>query len=256
MDIVEYNREAWTREVESGNKWTIPVDAAAIGRARQGDWELVLTPTIPVPREWFGDLAGAAVLCLASGGGQQGPILSAAGAQVTVFDNCPAQLDRDRQVAEREGLAIELVQGDMKDLSRFPDACFDLIIHPVSNLFVDEVEVVWRECARVLRKGGRLLAGFCNPVTYIFDLKAWDEGRQLKVRYRIPYSDMDQLPPEELAARLESRAPLEFGHSLESQIGGQLKAGLFLIGFFEDISGWDFLDPHIKTFVATCAMKS
>ena len=40
-----------------------------------------------MPADWFGDLAGAPVLCLASGGGQQGPLLAAAGARVTVFDN-------------------------------------------------------------------------------------------------------------------------------------------------------------------------
>ncbi|HET7839899.1 MAG TPA: hypothetical protein VFL04_09065 [Rectinemataceae bacterium] len=38
-------------------------------------------------------------------------------------------------------------------------------------------------------------------------------------------------------------------------VGGQLKAGLALVGFLEDISGWGFLDPHIRTFIATCAVK-
>jgi SAM-dependent methyltransferase len=255
MDIVAYNREAWTREVESGNKWTIPVDAVTIGKARRGEWSLLLTPTIGVPRDWFGELAGAEVLCLASGGGQQGPVLAAAGARVTVFDNCPAQLARDRLVAEREGLRIRLVQGDMRDLSAFADASFDLIFHPVSNCFVDEVEAVWRECARVLKRGGRLLAGFCNPVTYIFDLKAWDEAKALKVRYSIPYSDLDQLPPDELAAKLKVNDALEYGHSLDAQLGGQIKAGFAITGFYEDISGWDLLDPHIKTFIATRAVK-
>src|SRR5258708_23879626 len=46
------------------------------------------------------------ILCLASGGGQQGPILAAAGAQVTVFDASAGQLAQDRYVAEREGLAL------------------------------------------------------------------------------------------------------------------------------------------------------
>ena len=79
------------------------------------------------------------MLCLASGGGQQGPILAAAGANVTVFDNSPRQLAQDRLVADREGLAIETVLGDMADLSAFPDARFDLIVHPVSNVFVPDV---------------------------------------------------------------------------------------------------------------------
>jgi hypothetical protein len=54
-------------------------------------------------------LAGIEVLCLASGGGQQGPILAAAGAKVTVFDNSANQLVQDRLVADRDGLTIETV---------------------------------------------------------------------------------------------------------------------------------------------------
>ena len=98
----------------------MPVGPEEIARARRGDWSLVLTPTKPVPADWFPPLAGLDVLCLASGGGQQGPILAAAGANVTVFDNSPNQLAQDRLVADREGLAIETVQGDMADLSRLP----------------------------------------------------------------------------------------------------------------------------------------
>ena len=256
MDIVRHNREAWTKEVEAGNKWTIPVDSATVEKARRGEWELLLTPTIPVPREWFGSLEGARVLCLASGGGQQGPVLAAAGAMVTVFDNCPAQLAKDRMVAGRDSLAIRLEQGDMKDLSRFPDGSFDLVFHPVSNCFVEDVETVWRECHRVLAKGGRLLAGFCNPVTFIFDLKAWDTANEFKVRYSIPYSDVAQLPPDDLAEKIGEKDALEYGHSLDSQIGGQLKAGFSMVGFYEDLSDGDLLDPYIKTFIATCAVSA
>jgi SAM-dependent methyltransferase len=255
MDLLEHNREAWTREVESGNKWTIPVDSAAVEKARRGEWELLLTPTIPVPRDWCGSLPGAKVLCLASGGGQQGPLLAAAGARVTVFDNCPSQLERDGMVAEREGLGIELAQGDMRDLSRFAEASFDLVFHPVSNCFVDDAEIVWRECARVVKPGGRLLAGFCNPGAYIFDLHAWGTPSALQVKYSIPYSDLGQLPPEELAERIEGKQALEYGHSLDSQIGGQIKAGFAITGFYEDIANGDLLDPYIKTFIATCAVR-
>ncbi len=102
-EILRYNRQAWDRQVERGNPWTIPVDPEAIARARQGDWQIVLTPTKPVPADWFPPLAGLDVLCLASGGGQQGPILAAAGAKATVFDNSPKQLAQDRLVADGRG---------------------------------------------------------------------------------------------------------------------------------------------------------
>ena len=113
QDILSYNRRAWDRQVERGNPWTVPVSPEVIARARRGDWSIVLTPTKPVPADWFSPLEGLDVLCLASGGGQQGPILAAAGANVTVFDNSPAQLAQDRLVAETEGLTLETVQGDI-----------------------------------------------------------------------------------------------------------------------------------------------
>ncbi|MCJ7532099.1 MAG: class I SAM-dependent methyltransferase [Anaerolineales bacterium] len=152
-----------------GNVWTVPVSSQVIAAARQGQWQIVLTPTKPVPRSWFPELTGLDTLCLASGGGQQGPLLAAAGARVTVLDNSPRQLAQDRFVAERDRLTITTVEGDMRDLSMFPDQSFGLVVHPVSNLFVPDVRPVWREAFRVLRHGGVLLAGFNNPVLYIFD---------------------------------------------------------------------------------------
>ena len=157
MDVRTVNRAAWDRQVESNNEWTRPVGPEVIAAARAGSWSVLLTEQRPVPREWFPPLAGRNVLCLASGGGQQGPILAAAGARVTVLDNSPAQLARDREVAERDGLAIALELGLMHDLSRFPDARFDLVFHPASNVFTPDVRPVWRECFRVLKPGGHLL---------------------------------------------------------------------------------------------------
>lgn len=257
MDILAYNRAAWTKEVAEGNKWTVPVSKEEIEQARQGVCTLLLTPTKPTPKEWLGNVKGKDVLCLASGGGQQGPLFAALGANVTVLDNCPAQLEKDRFVADREQFQIRLEQGDMRDLSRFPDESFDLIFHPVSNVFVDDVLSVWKESFRVLKKGGRLLAGFANPVLYIFDLNLWDKTQEMKVKYKIPYSDLDSLPKAELEERLAQNEPLEWGHSLSELIGGQLEAGFQIAGFFEDNSGWgDLLDPYIDTFLATMAVKA
>ena len=108
----------------------IPVSSEEVAEARKGNWKIILTPTKPIPQSWYPEIKGCDVLCLASGGGQQGPIFAAAGANVTVFDNSPKQLERDRVVAERDNLQIKTVQGDMADLSVFADESFDLIIHP------------------------------------------------------------------------------------------------------------------------------
>lgn len=256
MDIRAYNRTAWDRAVEEKSPWSIPVGPEVTAAARQGQWHIILTPTIPVPRPWFPeDLRGVDVLCLASGGGQQGPVLAAAGAIVTVYDNSPRQLAQDRYVAGRDGLLIRTVEGDMRDLSVFPDASFDLVVHPVSNLFVPNVRPVWRETYRVLRPGGSLLSGFLNPVTYIFDLHKADDEGVLEVKYSIPFSDLTSTSEAERQRLIDEGSPMEFGHSLDDQIGGQIDAGFLIAGFYED--RWpDFvLDQHIATFMATRAVK-
>jgi SAM-dependent methyltransferase len=256
MNIRAYNRKAWDKAVERRSKWTVPVDEQVIAAARAGDWKIILTPTRPVPRSWFpADLTGVEILCLASGGGQQGPVLAAAGARVTVFDNSPSQLAQDRKVAEREGLALATVEGDMRDLSAFDDETFDLIVHPVSNVFVPDVRPVWMEAWRVLRPGGSLLAGFQNPAFFIFDQQLADEG-MLHVRHCLPYSDLVSLTPEELQRYTEDLQPLEFGHTLDDQIGGQLDAGFVITGFFEDTWSGITLAEYMPIFMATRALKT
>lgn len=256
MDVLKFNREAWDRDVENGDRWTIPVTPDKVAKARAGEWSLILTPTIPVPRSWYPEaLDGCRILCLASGGGQQGPILAAAGADVTVFDNSPKQLGQDRLVAEREQLSLKTVEGDMADLHPFADEAFDLIFHPCSNCFAVDILPVWREAFRVLKPGGHLLAGVCNPVRFLFDEAAQDDRNELIVRHKIPYSDLTSLTPEELQHYQKIR-PLEFGHTLEDQIGGQLRAGFHLVEMFEDrFDESDLISRYVNTFIATRALK-
>ena len=252
MDVRGYNREAWDRQVEGGNEWTVPVGPEVIEAARRGEWAVLLTETKPVPRSWFPEMAGADVLCLASGGGQQAPTFAAARASVTVLDNSPRQLAQDRFVAERESLDLETVQGDMRDLSIFADGSFDLVFHPVSNLFVPEVRPVWREAFRVLRRGGALLAGFINPACFIFDHELADRG-ELRVRHALPYADVTSLREGEREEQIERGEPLEFSHTLEDQIGGQLEAGFLISGLYEDRQRDDALAAYMPTCIATRA---
>ncbi len=257
-DVQSFNRYAWDRAVERKSRWTVPVSGETVAAARGGSWEILLTPTKPVPRTWFPDFADAEILCLAAGGGQQGPVLAAAGesagARVTVYDISPRQLAQDRLVAEREGLDLVTVEGDMGDLGTFSDEKFDLIVHPCSNLFVPEVRPVWRECARVLRRGGVLMAGFINPVLYLFDQKKMDEGH-FEVRHRLPYSDLTSITKSERDAYIRAGEALEFGHTLTDQIGGQVAAGFAIDGFYED--RWEGQPPadYIDTYIGSRAVK-
>lgn len=255
MDVRKFNAEAWDRLVEKGNRWTIPVSPEEVAAAPKSERPIILlTPTRPVPGDWLPPMPGLDVLCLASGGGQQGPILAAAGANVTVLDNSPAQLARDREVADRESLEIATFEGDMADLARFSDRSFDFIVHPVSNCFAPEIRPVWREAFRVLRDGGSLISGFCNPVIYLFDDEAWDRG-EIVVRHSLPFSDLVDLTEEEREKRIKEKTPLEFGHTLEDQIGGQIEAGFVITGFYEDIMPDDIVSERTPVMIATRAVK-
>jgi len=252
-DVRAYNRAAWDGYVERGeSEWTFPVSPEIIARARQGDFSILLTEQKPVPRDWFPLLKELDTLCLASGGGQQGPVLAAAGANVTVFDNSPRQLDQDRLVAERDGLNIQLVEGDMRDLSVFADESFDFIFHPVSNVFCPEIRPVWKEAHRVLRPGGTMLAGFMNPVTYLFDFEKMEKG-VLEVKYKLPYRDIDH--PDVYNKMIAEGAALEYSHSLTDQLAGQMDAGFHIIGFYEDRQKGMVISEYTPTYIATRALK-
>jgi SAM-dependent methyltransferase len=253
MDVRAYNREKWDQQVEQGNPWTIPSSPEVILAARQGKWAVLLTEFTSVPRSWFPqDLHGVHILCLASGGGQQGPILAAAGANVTVFDNSPRQLEQDRMVAKRDGLKLITVEGDMRDLSVFADGSFDLVVHPVSNCFCPEVQPVWKEAFRVLRPGGTLLAGFNNPDLYIFDFALEEQG-VFEVKYPLPF-DALKLSEDERRSLFSNDSPLEFSHTLERQIGGQLEAGFLLSGLYEDKTSSP-IGKYMPGYYATRAIK-
>ena len=254
MDIRAYNRDAWNRYVEGGESlWTQPVNPEIIVEARKGNFSILLTEQKLVPSEWFPPLHGLDTLCLACGGGQQGPVLAAAGANVTVFDNSPRQLGQDRFVAEREGLTnLKTVEGDMRDLSVFSDESFDFIFHPVSNLFIPEVRPVWREAFRVLRHGGTMLAGFMNPVLYIFDCEKAEQG-SVEVKFKLPYADADY--PEIAEKLIADGDALEHSHTLTEQLGGQMDAGFYIIGMYEDYQQYTAVSDYTPTYIATRALK-
>ncbi|MET4579448.1 class I SAM-dependent methyltransferase [Ottowia thiooxydans] len=257
IDFLSHNRAAWDRQATEQREWSRPVSSELIAAARNGDWQVHLTPR-PVPSDWLGDIRGRRILCLASAGGQQAPVLAAAGAQVTVFDLSDEQLQQDRRVAMRDGLELKTVQGDMRDLSAFADAHFDIIFHPISNLYVPDVRPVWHECHRVLKTNGALLASFYNPVVFIGDrdpaLLAQGLVRPL---YKLPYSDLRDLPQDVLETKRQNAEAMVFGHSLADLIGGQLAAGFSIDGFYEDEQANPrfLVDRFMPTFIATRALK-
>ena len=172
---------------------------------------------------------------------------------MTVFDNSPAQLGHDEEVAAREGLAIRTVLGDMRDLGVLAAASFDVVVNPVSNVFCPDLAPVWREAFRVLRPGGTLLAGFMNPDIFIFDVAALDERDEFVVRHRIPFTTLD-LPDAERAASYGD-GPIEYSHSLTEQIGGQLAVGFILTHLAEAPHHADATSRYMPGYFATRAIR-
>ena len=123
----------------------------------------------PFPKHWLGNVKGKKILCLASAGGHQAPILAAAGAKVVVFDLSDEQLKHDVKVAQRDGLYLETIHGDMTDIKVFANESFEIVFHPISYYSVEDVNPVWKEIYRVLNKGGFILACFFNPIVFVGD---------------------------------------------------------------------------------------
>ena len=247
-NYTDVNSSAVDNWVAEGWEWGTPISHDVYVRATQGEWSVLLTPTKPVPKDWFCQMKGARILGLASAGGQQMPIFTALGAECTVLDYSEAQLESDRMVAEREGYGIDIVRADMTKPLPFEDSYFDLIFHPVSNCYVEDVLPIWRECYRVLKKGGILLSGLDNGINFVFD------DDETIFRNRLPYNPLKD--KELYEQSIKSNWGIQFSHTIEEQIGGQLKAGFTLADIYGDTNSFGNLyNYNIPTFYATKAVK-
>src|SRR5574344_1285701 len=206
----DINAKAITGWIKEGWEWGKPIDHETYLKAQKGEWDVVLTPTKPVPHSWFGSLRGKRILGLASGGGQQMPIFAALGAICTVFDYTEAQLESERMVAKREGYSISIIQGDMTKPLPFEDEFFDVIFFPVSNVYIEEAKPVFKECYRILKKGGILLSGLDNGVNFITD------ENEKEILNSFPFNPLKN--PEEMKQLCSSDGGIEFSHTLEEQI--------------------------------------
>lgn len=248
MNYQDKNAQTIDQWVDEGWEWGQPITHEAYRAALRGRASIFLTPTKPVPAAWLGDVKGKRVLGLASGGGQQMPIFTALGAQCTVLDYSERQLESERMVSRREGYDIRIIRADMSQPLPFADGEFDLIFHPVSNCYVREVKPIWWECFRVLRPGGTLLAGLDNGMNYIFD----DDERMLA--NALPFDPLTN--PEQMAQLEATDSGIQFSHTLEEQIGGQLEAGFVLTGLYEDTNGEGRLHEfNVPTYIATRSVR-
>ena len=249
MHYTDVNAATIDRWVEEGWEWGQPITHEEYLAAKNGEWQMVLTPTKPVPKAWFGRIAGSRVLGLASGGAQQMPAFAALGAECHVLDYSRRQIESEEKVALREGYVIHAVRADMTRPLPYPDDFFDLIFHPVSNCYIEDVLPVWKECWRVLKPGGRLLAGLDNGLNFLVA-----EDREDRITGFLPFNPLKN--PQQRAELEAADCGLQFSHTIEEQIGGQLKAGFRLLDVYSDTNGSGYLMEHgAPCYWATLAEK-
>lgn len=248
MNYQDTNARTIDRWIEEGWEWGKPISHEVYEEAKKGRWDVLLTPVKCVPHDWLGELKGRKVLGLASGGGQQIPIFTALGAECTVLDYSPKQLESEKMVAEREGYSVRIVRADMTKPLPFADEEFDIIFHPVSNCYIEEVRPVFRECFRILKPGGVLLSGLDNGINFMTD------ENEERILFTFPFNPLKN--QEQMKSLTDSDCGVQFSHTLEEQIGGQLEAGFVLTGLYEDRNGQGRLhEMNIPTFIATRAVK-
>lgn len=230
-ELSQTNRERWNALVRANVQYSRPF--------------LELTPEqvrkVVDNQGLLGDVTGKRVLCLAGGGGQQSVAFTLLGAQVTVYDLSDEQLRRDREAAAQLGLSIHTIHGDMRDLSAFADASFDIVWQPYSINFVPSVKPVFAEVARVLCPDGLYYVHFANSFAMLVSDDAWD-GKAYPVQH--PYVDgfnINTLFPTWTVTAADGstqviEGPQEYLHFLSTIVNTLIANGFRILGLWEELT--------------------
>jgi SAM-dependent methyltransferase len=113
--------------------------------------------------------AGQRVLDVAGGSGHAALAAARRFCEVTCTDYVPALLDRGRERAAAERLAITFVTADAEDLP-YPDGSFDAVISTVGVMFAPDQQRAAAELLRVCRPGGTIGLANWTPDGFIGEL--------------------------------------------------------------------------------------
>jgi len=237
-ESTRYNLKRWKALVDSNALFTRPALSLDPASAREK----------LDPESRLGDVAGKDVLCLACGGGQQSAAFALQGANVTVFDLSPDQLQRDQEAAAHYGVEIQTRQGDMRDLSSFEESSFDIVYHAYSLGFVPDARAVFRQVARVTRSGGLYHFKCANPFVVGLTERAWNgEGYSLKHAYvdgaEVTYEDQDWVYDR---SKIDAKIPppREYRHTLSTLFSSLVELG-FVVLHISDYSDF-YPDPKAE----------
>ncbi len=231
MDSVyRFNKERWETLVKADALFSRPwLDETKESALRRVD-----------PSGRFGSLDGKDVLCLAGGGGQQAVAFALNGAHVTVFDLSEGQLKRDQDAAQHYGYSVSLLQGDMRDLSRFRSESFDIVAQPYSLNFVPDCREVFAGVARILREGGLYSFWAANPFAAGMGTHSWNGHAYEVTRLYIQGEELEYkdepwvFPTNSSVARPHD--PREYRHVLSTLLNGLVDSGFSLLHTEEEMT--------------------
>ena len=239
-EIAQRYLELFREEIASGttnaNTPWLDLDVEAYGAYRDGKTTTLPDPYCddPMARMMMRGVQGMNVLCLAGGGGQQSAVFALLGANVTVFDLTPEQLESDRRAALHYGTTVQTIQGDMRDLSALPDDHFDRVFQPISTLFIPDLRELYAGVARVLKPSGLYHSQYAVPLLYMAEQQPWG-GTGYVLYVTTPYVRGAILETQD--GRLnysDGESFSEFHHLLSDIINGHIAAGLSICGLWED----------------------
>jgi ubiquinone/menaquinone biosynthesis C-methylase UbiE len=228
-----------TRQAVRDNSYGEPflgLDVEAYRAYREGKSSALPKPYCddPVDAMMMASVQEKHVLCLAGGGGQQSVVFSLLGANVTVLDLTPEQLERDQEAARHYGYEVTTVQGDMRDLSALRTGGFDRVYQPISTLYVPDLSEIYREVARVLKPGGLYSADYAVPLLYMAEDRGWD-GTGYVLRVSQPYARGAILETEEGKLNFaEGESFAEFHHLLSDILNGLIAEGFAIRSVWEN----------------------
>ena len=153
---------------------TAAFDLAAVKSRQQatwasGDYAEIGTLVVPVAERLAdaADLrAGSTVLDVAAGTGNAAIAAARLGTSVTAIDYVPALLDRARERAAAERLAIDLRPGDAEAIP-FPAGSFDATLSVFGSMFAPDHARTAAEIVRVTRPGGTIGLASWTPESFV-----------------------------------------------------------------------------------------
>jgi SAM-dependent methyltransferase len=154
------NAAAWDRHSSAYQQGAaLPTDVAHYGPdlGTEADFRLL------------GDLAGKRVLELGCGGAQCSIAFAKQGAVAIGVDFSAEQLAFARRLTDREGVKVELHQGDLADLAFVRAESIDLVFSAYAFGYVEDLNRVFRQVHRVLKRGAPLVFSLPHPAYDMID---------------------------------------------------------------------------------------